>query len=65
MHFDDLDKMADDMAKRGFEDRDAVIEAWFTMIFTAFLWHRSVYMPPEADPIPSEFMGSRIPVYIG
>jgi hypothetical protein len=53
------------MAWRGCENADLVEEAWITLVFRAFLWMRA-HIPCETPrPLPSQYYGSRLPVYIG
>lgn len=52
------------MAGRGCMDGKLVDEAWITLVFRAFLWMRA-HVPKENDNIlPSQYYGSRLPIYI-
>lgn len=64
IYFDNIPKIIDDMKNRGFDNPDIVTEAWLTMMFKAFLWHRCHFMV-EGPRVPSSHWGSRLPVYIG
>lgn len=64
IYFDNLEKVTKSMRERSFDKPDIVEEAWLTMMFRAFLWHRCHYMV-EAPRVPSRHWGSRLPVYIG
>ena len=64
IYFDNIPKIIDDMRNRGFDNPDIVTEAWLTMMFKAFLWHRCHFMV-EGPRVPSSHWGSRLPVYIG
>lgn len=64
IYFDNLPKVVDEMRKKEFDKPDIVTEAWLTMMFKAFLWHRCHFIVPGAR-VPSANWGSRLPVYIG
>ncbi|KAL8773337.1 MAG: hypothetical protein Q9209_001731 [Squamulea sp. 1 TL-2023] len=64
IYFDNIPKVVADMQNRGFDDPEIVMEAWLTMMFKAFLWHRCHFMVGGAR-VPSINWGSRLPVYIG
>ncbi|RGP81295.1 hypothetical protein FLONG3_439 [Fusarium longipes] len=52
------------MGQRGCKNARLVEEAWITLIFRAFLWQRA-HIPIENDqPIPSQYYGSRLPIFI-
>lgn len=42
-----------------------VTDAWITMIFRAFCWHHCHRLVPTKTVLPSEWHGSKMPVYIG
>ncbi|RYO23914.1 hypothetical protein AA0111_g8887 [Alternaria arborescens] len=46
-------------------DADLVEEAWITLVFRAFLWMRAHIPCENSHPLPSQYYGSRLPVYIG
>lgn len=64
IYFDNIEKVVLDMRSKGFDDREVVEEAWLTMMWKAFLWHRCHFMV-EGARIPSSHWGSRLPLYIG
>ena len=64
VYFDNIPKVAESMKQRGFDNPEIVEEAWFTMMFRAFLWHRTHFMV-EGPRVPSMHWASRLPVYIG
>lgn len=49
-----------------FNNDIVVIEAWYTLIYRAILWHWSVELltTPRGTMIPSSLYWSKIPVYI-
>jgi hypothetical protein len=52
------------MKTRECDDERLVAEAWITLIFRAFLWNRA-HIPMDCGPVlPSQYHGSRLPVYI-
>jgi hypothetical protein len=53
------------MTQRRSVDADLVEEAWITLIFRAFLWMRAHIPCDNSNPLPSQYYGSRLPVYIG
>ena len=64
IYFDNISKVVDSMRGKGFDNREVVEEAWLTMMFRAFLWHRCHFMV-EGPRVSSEHWGSKLPVYIG
>ena len=67
IYFDNIPKVADSMRKAPFpqfNNPEVVEEAWLTMMFRAFLWHRSHVMV-EGPRVASAYWGSKLPVYIG
>ena len=64
IYFDNIPKVIGDMQSKGFDQPAIVEEAWLTMMWRAFLWHRSQYMV-EGPRLPSSNWASRLPVYIG
>lgn len=44
VYFDNIPKVAASMKERGFDNPEVVEEAWITLMFRAFLWHRSHFM---------------------
>ncbi|MCJ1458891.1 hypothetical protein MMC28_009267 [Mycoblastus sanguinarius] len=64
IYFDNIPKIISDMRDKGFDKPEIVEEAWLTMMFKAFLWHRCHFMV-EAARVSSSNFGSRLPVYIG
>jgi hypothetical protein len=46
-------------------DVQMATDAWITMIFRAFCWHHSHRLVPTRKVLPSEWHGSKMPVYIG
>ena len=64
IYFDNTSKVIGDMRNKGFDQPEIVEEAWLTMMWKAFLWHRCHFMV-EGQPVPSSNWGSRLPVYIG
>lgn len=64
IYFDNIPKVIADMRSKGFDQPDVVEEAWLTMMWRAFLWHRCHFMV-EGQRVPSSNWGSRLPVYIG
>ncbi|KAK3178519.1 hypothetical protein OEA41_000655 [Lepraria neglecta] len=64
IYFDNIPKTIDDMRDKGFNNPDIVEEAWLTMMFRAFLWHRCHFMV-EGPRVPSSYWGSNLSVYIG
>lgn len=71
MYFDYLPSIVSHMRGKGFDDKDILHEAWFTMMFRAFCWWRCHYMTDGQDMIhdpyilPSRYWGSKLPVYMG
>jgi hypothetical protein len=53
------------MKWRGCGNADLVEEAWITLVFRAFLWMRAHIPHENPRPLPSQYYGSRLPVYIG
>jgi len=53
------------VAARSTCDPQQVTDAWITMIFRAFCWHHSHRLVPTRTVLPSEWHGSKMPVYIG
>ena len=64
IYFDNIPKIINDMRDKGFDQPQIVEEAWVTMMFRAFLWHRCHFMV-EGPRVPSIYWGSNLPVYIG
>ena len=64
IYFDNIPKTINDMRDNGFDQPQIVEDAWLTMMFRAFLWHRSHIMV-EGPRVPSAHWGSKLPVYIG
>jgi hypothetical protein len=69
LNFDYLPDIIKDMNEQGFNDdgwggQGSVTEAWLTMMFRAFCWHRCHFLVP-GNRVPSEYYGSQMPVYIG
>ncbi|KAL8780978.1 MAG: hypothetical protein Q9213_006229 [Squamulea squamosa] len=64
IYFDNIPKIEADMRKKSFDEPEVVMEAWLTMMFKAFLWHRCHFMVGGAR-VPSINWGSKLPVYIG
>lgn len=64
IYFDNISKVQRDMRNVGFDDPEVVEEAWLTMMFRAFLWHRC-HLMVEGPRVPSEHWKSNLPVYIG
>ena len=64
IYFDNIPKIINDMRDNGFDQPQIVEDAWLTMMFRAFLWHRSHVMV-EGPRVPSAHWGSKLPVYIG
>ena len=64
IYFDNIPKIINDMRDKGFDQPQIVEEAWLTMMFRAFLWHRS-HLMVEGPRVPSAYWGSNLPVYIG
>ena len=64
IYFDNIPKVIGDMRSKGFDHPEVVEEAWLTMMWKAFLWHRCHFMV-EGARAPSLHWGSKLPVYIG
>lgn len=64
IYFDNIPKIINDMRDKGFDQPQIVEDAWVTMMFRAFLWHRCHTMV-EGPRVPSIYWGSNLPVYIG
>ena len=64
IYFDNIPKVIKSMRDRGFDHPEIVEEAWLTMVFRAFLWHRCHFMV-DGPRVPSTHWGSELPVYIG
>ena len=64
IYFDNIPKVIADMRSKGFDQPEVVEEAWLTMMWRAFIWHRCHFMV-EGQRVPSSNWGSRLPVYIG
>lgn len=63
-YFDFLPKYVKSMREAGCHDEELVKDAWVTLIFRAFCWHRC-HLLIEGNRVPSQYYGSRQPVYIG
>lgn len=64
IYFDNIPKVVSDMKRNGFDNAEVTEDAWLTLMWKAFLWHRSHFMVPGLR-IPSTNWGSRLSVYIG
>ena len=64
IYFDNIPKVIGDMRSKGFDKPEVVEEAWLTMMWKAFLWHRCHFMV-DGPRVPSSNWGSKLPVYIG
>lgn len=64
IYFDNIPKVVADMKSKGFDNAEVAEEAWLTLMWKAFLWHRSHFMVPGLR-IPSTNWGSRLSVYVG
>ena len=64
IYFDNIPKVIAHMRSKGFDQPTIVEEAWLTMMWKAFLWHRCHFMV-EGPRVPSSNWGSKFPVYIG
>ena len=66
IYADRVPAIVEQMKDRYCSNEQLVIESWWTMIFRAILWELSVvYLNPDTFPlVPSEFYGSRTPIYI-
>ena len=64
-YVDSIPKVVEFMRQRGFDDKQVATEAWFTMMFRAMLWHRGHYMTGPEPRVPSQYYGSKMPVYVG
>ena len=64
IYFDNIPKVIAHMRSKGFDQPTIVEEAWLTMMWKAFLWHRCHFMV-EGPRVPSSIWGSKFPVYIG
>jgi hypothetical protein len=73
-YFDFLPDLVKGVSRRyaslpGTEGRDlapeSIEDAWLSMIFRAFCWQRSHVTIEGVSPLPSEYWGSKMPVYIG
>lgn len=64
VYWDNLREIVQDMKLLGCEDEDLVKDAWITLMFRAFCWHRCHFIVPGSR-VPSRYYGSRQPVYIG
>ncbi|KZF23840.1 hypothetical protein L228DRAFT_246689 [Xylona heveae TC161] len=64
-YFDYIPKYVDYMQQCGFPDAEVIEDAWLTMVFRAFCWHRCHDIVEGSIHIPSRFYGSQQPVFIG
>ncbi|KAL9070462.1 MAG: hypothetical protein Q9161_004886 [Pseudevernia consocians] len=64
IYFDNIPKVIQDMRSKGFDQPEVVEEAWLTMMWKAFLWHRCHFLV-EGARVPSSHWESKLPVYIG
>lgn len=64
IYFDNIPKFIDDMRDKGLDNPEIMEEAWLTMMFRAFLWHRCQFIA-EGPRGPSSHWESNLPVYIG
>ena len=67
LYIDNLPKIVEFMADRGFEHGGIVREAWWTMMLRALCWHRSVVLvdqDPSSVAVPCGLYYSKTPVYI-
>lgn len=60
-----LPGLAERVAAQSSCDVQMITDAWITMIFRAFCWHHSHRLIPTKTVLPSEWHGSKMPVYIG
>ena len=63
MYFDSLPAMREYMQRKGVKDGNLVTEAWVTLVFRAFCWHRLHYIV-KGPIIPHIYWDSQLPVYI-
>jgi hypothetical protein len=63
-YFRVLPQIIEEMAKTGFVDRAAIVDAWVTMMLRAMLWGASHFFVP-GERVPIQYFGSQLPVYIG
>ena len=64
IYFDNISQVIGDMRLQGLDHPEVVEEAWLTMMWKAFLWHRCHFMV-EGARAPSFHWGSKLPLYIG
>ena len=67
LFIDKIPKVAAFMTPKGFNDRDTVRDAWWTMFLRAMCWQRSVAFierDPSSVVVPSALYDSKAPVYI-
>ena len=64
-YWDELPKVSRKVAAYTGCDAGRVVDAWVTMIFRAFCWHHCHRLVPVKMVLPSEWHGSKMPVYIG
>ena len=64
VYFDNIPKIVASMKQQGFHNPQVVEEAWLTMMFRAFLWHRT-HLMVGGNRVPSQHWGSRLTVYVG
>ncbi|KAI9717475.1 MAG: hypothetical protein M1828_007175 [Chrysothrix sp. TS-e1954] len=67
-YFDYIPRHEKYLFPRGCTDTNLVFEAWATMVFRGFLWHRShniSALQESEPPLDSRYYRSQMPVYIG
>lgn len=53
------------MKGRGYSDGDLIEVAWIVLVFRAMLWMRAHIPRQEIPLLPSQYYGSRLPIYLG
>lgn len=67
IYIDFLPAIVSDMKRKGFDDKQRVMDAWWTLMLRAICWHQSICFlerEPGSIAVPSSLYGSRIPVFI-
>jgi len=65
LYWDKLPSIAGRLKEQTGCDTELAMDAWITMIFRAFCWHHCHRLVPRKKILPSEWFGSKMPVYIG
>ncbi|KAL9100532.1 MAG: hypothetical protein Q9163_004105 [Psora crenata] len=65
LYWDDIEYYQLEMSERGYTDHALVADAWIMLMFRAFLWSRAHDFDSRVGTLPSRYLYSQLPVYIG